>query len=175
MSLRSRIPSIALQNNFSVRIELHALDFESDALLDVSFRDYLAEAEPALRVDHPVPRHPRMSGQGVQCVAHLSGVSRQARELGYLPIGGDAPGRDAADDRIDAFVSAARSQDALSLGPLERSSQCRLRGIRPRTGRSRSICPGRSRALLRQSCAPRNGTRRRTPRTACMIRDRSAL
>ncbi len=109
----------------SIRIELDTLDFESDALLHVSFRNHGAETEPPPGVDHPVPRNSRMSAQGVQGIADLASVSGQARDLGDLPIGGDAPGRDPADDRIETFVSAARFQDALSLGPLERSSQCR--------------------------------------------------
>ena len=53
------MPLEALQGNPSIRVKLHTLDFESNVLLDLSFRDYLAEAEPALRVDYSVPRHAR--------------------------------------------------------------------------------------------------------------------
>jgi hypothetical protein len=96
----------ALQGNPSIRVELHTLNLEPDALLYVSFRDYLAEAEPTLRVDHSVPRHARPLGQGIQGVTYLAGVSGQTRQRGDLAIGGDVPGRNPADDCIDAFVSA---------------------------------------------------------------------
>jgi len=96
----------AIQSNPSIRVELHTLDLESDALLHVSFRDYLAEAEPAARVDDPVPRHARPLGQGKQGVTYLACVPGETRECGYLPVGSDAAGRDPADDRIDALVSA---------------------------------------------------------------------
>ena len=96
----------AFQGNPSIRVELHTLDLEPDALLHVSFRDHLAEAEPTLRVDHSVPRHARPLGQRIQGVTYLAGVPGETRKCGYLPVGGDVPGRNPANDRINAFVSA---------------------------------------------------------------------
>jgi hypothetical protein len=96
-----------LQGNPSIRVELHTLDLESDALLYVSFRNHGADAEPPASVDHPMPRDARVRAQCVQRIPHLAGMPREAGELGYLPVGGDAPGGDAANNRVDALVSAS--------------------------------------------------------------------
>jgi hypothetical protein len=96
----------AFQGNPSIRVELHTLDLEPDALLHVPFRDYLTEAEPTVRVDHPVPRHTRLLRQRIQGVTYLPRVPDESRECGYLTVGSNAAGRDPADDCIDAFVSA---------------------------------------------------------------------
>jgi hypothetical protein len=114
LPLLSRMPLEPPQGNPSLRVELHALDLEPDALLHVSFRNYLAETEPAPRIDHPVPRYARMRGQRIQGIAYVARVPGKTSERGHLAIGGDAARRDSKDNRIDTFVSAF----ALHLIPL---------------------------------------------------------
>jgi hypothetical protein len=103
-------PLEAPEGDPSLRVELDSLDLEPDALLHVSFRDHLAETQPAPRVDHAVPRHIRVLAQCVESVAHLARVPGESGERRDLAVGGDAPRWDTPDHRIDEFVSALAFQ-----------------------------------------------------------------
>ncbi|HEY5132120.1 MAG TPA: hypothetical protein VII85_00385, partial [Candidatus Krumholzibacteriaceae bacterium] len=82
-------PLIAFEWDPSISVELDPLDFESDALLHVSFGDDRTKAQAPTSVDDPMPRHGRTFREGVESIAYLTGVSGDARELRYLAVGGD--------------------------------------------------------------------------------------
>ena len=80
--------------------------FESHALLVVPAHSR-SQADLPLCIYHPMPRNTAVFRQRVQGVPHLPSMSPQARQRGYLPIGGDPTPGDPPDHGVDTRVCVA--------------------------------------------------------------------
>ena len=103
-SLSPRPPSVAVQPDSAVCIELHALRFQGTALNEVA-AGLATLADLAPGVNDAVPWDFALIGQCAERVAHESGVAAEPGDFGDLAVGRDPPPWDAPDDGVNAFMS----------------------------------------------------------------------
>lgn len=98
---------------------------EADALaleqltLDPIAAGFGARADATLRVDDAVPGEGVLLGPDrMQRIAHLTRVSAEARKLGHLTVGGDAPARNSAHYRVDPLICTRALRGRLRHAPI---------------------------------------------------------
>ena len=126
--IRLRPPSVASEFEAIGGVENHALALEKLALDQIA-AGFGARADLAARVDDPVPGYAALGRERVQCVTDLPRVAAETRELGDLPIGGDATARDAPHHRVDPVVVASTRLHARQFGAVRWRGRA-ARGIR---------------------------------------------
>ena len=100
-------PLVATEADSPSPIELHALGFEQEPLVEF-FAELGAPADLAPSVDHAVPGDGGAGWKGVHRIANLPRVSLEAGECGDLAIGRDPAAGNAPDHGVDASVTRAQ-------------------------------------------------------------------
>ena len=106
-SSASRAPAEGIETNRFSNGEPHPFALETQTLYGSPGATTSAEADPALSVDHTVPRNPAVDADRAQGITDETSLARQPREPRHLAVGRDPASRDPGHHRVDTFVTVA--------------------------------------------------------------------